>query len=350
MTDELRDLYLSNKQQRRTWQRFVTERGIPNFNANEIDVIEETVGLFNDEDELVGTGSITNHVIKYVAVCDKGTDSKGARFNRIISELEGRLIRKGQSHYFVFTKPEYVASFSYVGFKPLVTSEYGALLEKGTPNIQTFVENVPHYGGTKAAIVMNANPFTLGHRYLVEQASKENDHVYIFVVNQDVSLFTTAERFNLVKQGVADLDNVDVINGQEYMVSYLSFPSYFIKNADDVIKYQTTLDARLFRDGIAKPLNITKRYVGTEPLSHTTAIYNETLQTELQPSVQLIEIDRKQFEMTRVISATTVRSAIERGDEMLYQQLVPPTTKQFIDKHLGLLQERIEGGKKVNGN
>lgn len=56
MTDELRDLYLSNKQQRRTWQRFVTERGIPNFNANEIDVIEETVGLFNDEDELVGTG------------------------------------------------------------------------------------------------------------------------------------------------------------------------------------------------------------------------------------------------------------------------------------------------------
>jgi len=232
----------------------------------------------------------------------------------------------------------------------LATSEYGALLEKGTPNIQTFVENVPHYGGTKAAIVMNANPFTLGHRYLVEQASKENDHVYIFVVNQDVSLFTTAERFNLVKQGVADLDNVDVINGQEYMVSYLSFPSYFIKNADDVIKYQTTLDARLFRDGIAKPLNITKRYVGTEPLSHTTAIYNETLQTELQPSVQLIEIDRKQFEMTRVISATTVRSAIERGDEMLYQQLVPPTTKQFIDKHLGLLQERIEGGKKVNGN
>ena len=110
------------------------------------------------------------------------------------------------------------------------------------------------------------------------------------------------------------------------------------------------MDARLFRDGIAKPLNITKRYVGTEPLSHTTAIYNETLQTELQPSVQLIEIDRKQFEMTRVISATTVRSAIERGDEMLYQQLVPPTTKQFIDKHLGLLQERIEGGKKVNGN
>ncbi|MEQ4550532.1 [citrate (pro-3S)-lyase] ligase [Weissella sp. GP1] len=350
MTDELRDLYLSNTQQRRIWQRFVSERGIPNFNTNEIDVIEETIGLFNEEDELVGTGSITDHVIKYVAVCDKGADSKGARFNRIISELEGRLVRKGQSHYFVFTKPEYVISFGYVGFKVLATSEYGALLEKGTPTIQTFIKNIPKYDGTKAAIVMNANPFTLGHRYLVEQASKENDHVYIFVVNQDVSLFTTAERFNLVKQGVADLDNVDVINGQEYMVSYLSFPSYFIKNADDVIKYQTTLDARLFRDGIAKPLNITKRYVGTEPLSHTTAIYNETLQTELQPSVQLIEIDRKQFEMTHVISATTVRSAIERGEEMIYQQLVPPTTKRFIDKHLDLLQERIEGGKKVNGN
>ena len=140
----------------------------------------------------------------------------------------------------------------------MATSEYGALLEKGTPNIQTFVENVPHYGGTKAAIVMNANPFTLGHRYLVEQASEENDHVYIFVVNQDVSLFTTAERFNLVKQGVADLDNVDVINGQEYMVSYLSFPSYFIKNADDVIKYQTTLDKSVC-SGMAYQNRLTSR-------------------------------------------------------------------------------------------
>ena len=34
--------------------------------------------------------------------------------------------------------------------------------------------------GRIAAIVMNANPFTLGHRYLVEQACKENDWLHRF--------------------------------------------------------------------------------------------------------------------------------------------------------------------------
>ena len=66
-----------------------------------------------------------------------------------------------------------------------------------------------------------------GHRYLVETASKENDHVYVFVVSEDVSIFSFSERFKLVKAGVADLPNVIVVPGKEYMVSYATFPAYF---------------------------------------------------------------------------------------------------------------------------
>ncbi len=98
---------------------------------------------------------------------------------------------------------------------------------------------------------MNANPFTLGHRYLVEQAATENDLVYVFVVNTDLSLFSTAEREQLVRAGTSDLSNVIVVNGGDYMVSYATFPAYFLPSKDQAITYQTTLDARIFRDVIA---------------------------------------------------------------------------------------------------
>ncbi len=38
-------------------------------------------------------------------------------------------------------------------------------------------------------IVMNCNPFTLGHKYLVEYAAREMDYLYLFVVEEDLSFF-----------------------------------------------------------------------------------------------------------------------------------------------------------------
>lgn len=51
------------------------------------------------------------------------------------------------------------------------------------------------------SIVMNCNPFTLGHRYLVEEASRQSDLLYIFVVEEDKSDFPFEDRFNMVKAG-----------------------------------------------------------------------------------------------------------------------------------------------------
>ncbi len=79
------------------------------------------------------------------------------------------------------------------------------------------------------AVVMNANPFTLGHRYLVEKAAKENDFVYVFVVSANTSLFSADERLQLVREGLSDLDNVVVVAGGDYMVSYATFPAYFCR-------------------------------------------------------------------------------------------------------------------------
>lgn len=354
MADQIKDLYLFNPNVKKQWENFLMEKGISVFSDQEVQAIDQTIGLFDDQGQLVGTGSIAGKTIKYIAVSDDGSGASGARFNQVVSALEMALAQSGHFQIFVFTKPQYQSSFEHVGFHTLAKTDYGLILEKGTPNIETYrasLQKKPADAKTVAAIVMNANPFTKGHRYLVEQAAKDNDFVYVFVVNQDVSLFTTAERTQLVREGTKDLANVAVENGGDYMVSYLSFPAYFIKNQDTAIKYQTALDATLFKEQLAKPLGIQKRYLGTEPKSHTTALYNETLKTILPPEVQVVEIPRlTQGSGQDVVSATEVRAKIAADQIDQLTDLVPETTFAFIKDKKTELQDRISKGQKINGN
>ncbi|MDD9139011.1 [citrate (pro-3S)-lyase] ligase [Fructobacillus sp. CRL 2054] len=354
MADQIKDLYLFNPNVKKQWENFLQEKGISVFSDQEVNAIDQTIGLYDDQGQLVGTGSIAGKTIKYIAVEDDGSGASGARFNQVVSALEMNLAQAGHFQIFVFTKPQYQSSFEHVGFHTLAKTDYGLILEKGTPNIETYragLTKKPADAKTVAAIVMNANPFTKGHRYLVEQAAKNNDFVYVFVVNQDVSLFTTEERTMLVKEGTKDLPNVAVENGGDYMVSYLSFPAYFIKNQDTAIKFQTALDATLFKEQLAKPLGIQKRYLGTEPTSHTTALYNETLQTILPPEVEVVIVPRlTQSSGQDVVSATEVRAKIKSDQIDQLNNLVPDTTLAFIKNHRTDLQDRISKGQKINGN
>ncbi|MFC6178131.1 [citrate (pro-3S)-lyase] ligase [Weissella sagaensis] len=349
---QVQDLYLTNPLIKKKWQAFLTDCGITDFSENEVAKIDETIGIYDGE-TLVATGSIAGQVIKYVAVCQKGV-TNGSRFNTILTELINRLMQRGIYHIFVFTKPKYVTSFEHVGFEKLAGTTKGVLLESGRPNINDYLSDIPHvvssYDKKIAAIVMNANPFTLGHRYLIEKAAKENDSVYVFVVSQDASLFTTTERVKLVSAGVADLSNVTIVNGGDYMVSYTTFPAYFMQSADDVIAYQTTLDARLFKEKIAPELNITRRYLGSEPLSHTTNIYNQTLQRELTDNIAVSVVPRKESSTGQVISATTVRQAIATNQVKLIANMLPKTTMDFIKENMAVLQDRIKKGQKIHGN
>jgi cytidyltransferase-related domain len=207
MQPEIIDLYLSDAATRKQWQGLLTDLGITNFAASETAHLDHTIGIY-EGDKLVATGSTAGNVIKYVGACHKNSEA-GAYFNAIISALLNDLAQRQIFHVFVFTKPKYVASFEYVGFHALAQTDSGAILETGDTGVQDYVAALPkieHQDQAKVAgIVMNANPFTLGHRYLIETAAKENDLVYVFVVNTDASLFTTAERQQLVTAGTADL-------------------------------------------------------------------------------------------------------------------------------------------------
>ncbi|USS88154.1 [citrate (pro-3S)-lyase] ligase [Fructilactobacillus hinvesii] len=347
MDAEIREMNLHNPDEFEQWRSFLSGLGIANFTADEVDPLDGTIGLF-EGDRLMGTGSYSENVLKYIGVCHK-TSENGAYFNKIVSTLLTQLGQQGIFHVFVFTKPQYSDSFQHVGFQEIVHSESAAFLETGPTSITDYLAQIPKFAGESAAIVMNANPFTLGHRYLVEAAAQQSAHVYVFVVSTDKSLFNSQERFEMVQAGTADLKNVDVVSGSDYLVSYATFPAYFLKSDKSRVRYQTTIDALIFKERIAPALNITTRYLGTEPHSETTNVYNEVLESVLPPTVRVKIIPRKET-AGKIISARDVRLAIKDNRLESLDTLVPKTTATFITEHRAELQERIRKGMKIDGN
>ncbi|MCK8617194.1 [citrate (pro-3S)-lyase] ligase [Fructobacillus sp. M158] len=331
---------------------FLEEQGVVDFDQAEVQPIDQTLGLYDEQDQLVGTGSIAGQVIKYIAFSHAGEEHPGSRFNQIVSALESALAEKGCFYLFVFTKATYQEAFEHIGFQTLAKTAVGLILEKGTPNIEQYRASLPKKpvdAGQTAAIVMNANPFTKGHRYLIEQAAQENDWVMVFVVNQDVSLFKTTERMAMVQKGTEDIANVVVANGGDYMVSYLSFPAYFIDDRDQAIRFQTALDAELFKQQIAEPLGLSARYIGTEPTSHTTTLYNQQLKKILPPQVAVKEVPRLSQD-GQAISARTVRQALKDQQLSSLADLLPETTLDFIKTNQEAIMERIAKGQQIHGN
>jgi len=182
----------------------------------------------------------------------------------------------------------------------------------------------------RGVVVMNCNPFTLGHRYLIEQAAKQVERLFVMVVREDCSLFAYAERKAMVEQGVAHLKNVTVIDGSEYAISQTTFPTYFLKRLDDAADTQMLLDLDLFRRHIAPALGATVRFVGTEPTDRLTRRYNQLMHEVLADVREIARLEKE----GNAVSASRVRKAMEQGDMSTIRQLVPPTTLPYIIAHL----------------
>ena len=197
-------------------------------------------------------------------------------------------------------------------------------LNTSTPQHLT---TTPPRGGI---VVMNCNPFTLGHRYLIEQAAKQVKRLYVMVVREDCSLFAYTERKAMVEQGVADIENVSVIDGSDYAISRATFPTYFLKRLDDAADTQMLLDLDLFRRHIAPALGATVRFVGTEPTDQLTRRYNQLMHEALKDVRETARLEKDGY----AVSASRVRKAMEEGDMNTIRQLVPPTTLPYIIAHL----------------
>lgn len=187
--------------------------------------------------------------------------------------------------------------------------------------------------GTVGAIVMNCNPFTLGHRYLIEYAASRVDNLYVFVVEEDRSLFLFEDRIQMVKQGVEDLPNVFVVPSGKWVLSYETMPIYFEKATKQEATVDASKDLEIFARYIAKPLGVTKRFVGEEPTDNVTRQYNEQMQELLGLfEIELEVVPRKEMD-GMVISASTVRRYMQDGDWDLIRRMVPETTYKVCKKY-----------------
>lgn len=312
------------------WINLLLKEGI-----KEEATLDETYGLY-EEDQLVATASRYQNVIKCVAV--NSDYQGGSYFNEIISHVMNKNVENNYFKHYVYTKPESKKAFEFLGFKEIESVDNKLVfMEKAIGGFQAYLDSLKAYqqqGTQIASIVMNANPFTLGHLHLVTKASKENDVVYLFVLNEDMSVFDTETRTKLVKAGTAHLNNVIIVSTENYIISNATFPSYFLKEDDDVTKIQARLDAKIFANHIAPVLNINKRYVGSEPFSVSTNIYNEALKEVFADKINLIIVERIGNEH-EIISATKVRNFLAKGQLEIVKDYVPMSTYEFLQTEKG---------------
>lgn len=185
------------------------------------------------------------------------------------------------------------------------------------------------------AIVMNCNPFTKGHLYLIECALKMVDFLYVFVVEEDASEISFKDRFAMVRLNCEKFQRVKVLPSGKYMISSITFEEYFQKDAIQEKAVYPAKDVRIFGEKIAPLLHISKRFVGEEPLDHVTYQYNMTMKELLpQYGVELVEIPRMETRGGHVINATEVRRCIRENCLERCREYLTEVSYDYIEEHL----------------
>ncbi len=306
---------------------------LSHFDLSFSEDMDYTMGLYDGE-RLIATGSLSGRVLRDLAI---DPDYQGQKLTRrIVNHLVDKAKELGVNGYQIFTKPENAPIFERMDFTCVAMAEpYAALLEAGENTLEDFLETAklqvgePVEGTIRGSIVMNCNPFTNGHRALIQYTAERCDDVVVFVVQEDRSLFPFADRLELVRKGVSDLENIHVISGGDYIISNATFPTYFIKGTD-ALDAQTELDATVFAERIAPALGITVRFVGEEPTDMTTRAYNRALAKILPMNELGFHIIPRERENGEIISASKVRAALAKDNWELVENFVPATTLEYL--------------------
>jgi [citrate (pro-3S)-lyase] ligase len=281
--------------------------------------------------EILACGTRSGNIIKYTAVSPeaRGTGITGTLF----TALRRDAFEKGVGRLFIYTKPANRLLFEQSLFYPVEETPEVLLMESRKNGIKDFVDGIKaqsQAGGPAGAVVMNCDPFTLGHRYLVEKALEDCGRLYIFILSEDLGTFPAEDRLKLVKEGTADLENVEVCTTGGYLVSSATFPDYFLKRTTDSTEAQCALDCRIFARRFAPALDINVRYAGSEPLSAVTADYNRAMAAILPTfGIRFAEIPRLTVSGAPV-SASKVRSLLGKGRPEELKSLVPETTMNYL--------------------
>lgn len=309
------------------------------FNLGVDTDVERFIVAYSGE-EIVACGGIAGNILKSIAIVEQ---LHGTGFSlKLMTELTSMAYEMGRYELFLFTKPQNVKLFRQSGFFPIAKVDGNlVLLENSQYRLRNYCRKLKKLkvdGNKVGGIVINANPFTLGHQYLIEQAAKDCDWLHIIVVKEEGSEFSYHDRFEMIKNGISHVRNITVHPGSSYIISRATFPTYFIKSQGLINYCHTAIDLQLFRHFIAPALGITHRYVGSEPECVVTSHYNQQMKHWLTtddlkwPSIEVVEFERKTVQQ-QPISASTVRSLLKQGQLKQLASLLPQTSIDYIQRH-----------------
>ena len=304
------------------------------------EALDSYYAICHPSGEIIAGAGVHRDIIKCVAV------SAEARCEGLVAPLVSHILSQNPAAgYKVFTKPEYEAVFASLGFRLLARAPLAILMENGR-GAERYCQELSRLRsrGRAGVAVMNANPFTLGHRHLLEQALGQVDTLYVIPVKEEASLFPYAERKTMLACGAPE--GTVVLDGSPYQISAATFPTYFLKELSDAAETQMRLDLDFFSRHIVPALGLSCRFVGSEPSDPLTARYN-ALMKELLP-VPVVEIPRLEDESGAPISASRVREALGKGSYSRAQALCPASDAPYLLgelAHRALLRELDTPGK-----
>ena len=294
--------------------------------------IECAFGLFSPSGHLCGCGCAAGRLLKCFAIDDALRGQNG--LGLLVSALTADRFARGLDDLFVVTRPYNAPLFAHCGFTALAETREAALLENRRDGIERFLRAVERFPGDErvGAIVANCNPITNGHLSLIREACTRCDQLYLFIVEENRSVIPFSDRFALAREAVRDIPKVCVCRSGAYMISGITFPTYFLKETEDPSAVQSELDAELFAACLAPALGITVRFAGQEPFDPVTRAYNEAMRSILpRHGIEFCVLPRAEADGVPISASVVRRIAREQGgDAPVLRALVPDCTTAYL--------------------
>ena len=347
-TLSLRSIPLSSPWCRRQAESFLLTQGL------QMPRLDYLAGIFDDDDRLLACGGLDGSTIKGLAVCAEARHLNLAA--KIVTHLRAYALEEGCRDVTVFTRPQNIPLFRSMGFCLIGQSEGAALLETDRLALDRYLGHLRSLRpkvGTCGVIVMNANPLTKGHLYLIDQASRRCDRLVIIpVADNPLTLFSYHERRAMLAEAVTQFPHVTLAEASLYTVSRATFPTYFIKEKSRRSSAHIELDLNIFTRHIAPALQASLRFVGTEPADELTAEYNAAMHRLLPPAgIEVVELERMTLPAqsspspaaeAAPVSASSLRRALQEGRTWQAVQLAAPQAVPYVLAHAATIALRTE--------
>ncbi|MBZ7977017.1 [citrate (pro-3S)-lyase] ligase [Campylobacter sp. RM12637] len=295
--------------------------------------------VYEENEEIKASACISGNIVKCIAIYKS---LQGNNFSAtLLTQIADKLRELNINEYFIFTKPCNVKVFESLGLYLLCLTKDVALFENTKLNYENYkFELAKHYKRAKkiGSIVMNLNPMSKGHLYLIQKALKHCEILHIFILSEDLSMFNTKARLEIVRNELKDYKNIIIHESKNYIISKATFPTYFLKDNANVNEIYSRLDITLFATKIAPILGINMRFFGTEPKDKITKDYNQKAKEILKEfKIKFYEISRARINK-KVISASRIRKIILNDKDYLnnkeLKSLCANSTYEYLKNNL----------------